>query len=255
MHVRWDPKVLRARSTGRWRAENNSVFWQPTAKVRWQPTANACTRIGRREERLIERGSTPSLRVRTVTESKSARGPAGPLAEGAAGQSKPALESVRLESTDAPRAGRPHGKRFGVLVHAVLATVDLAANAETVTEVARTQGRLVDASAEEIAAASFAAARALEHPLLAETSAAKEQCRRECPILGSCRRWLNRRRGARFGISRDRQARARWVVVDFKTDVELSARRADYERQVGDLLRKPWSHETGDLAEGYLLSV
>ena len=48
---------------------------------------------------------------------------------------------------------RPDGRRFGALVHAVLAEVDLARSAE-VARVAAHQGRIVGASAEEVAAAA-----------------------------------------------------------------------------------------------------
>ena len=46
----------------------------------------------------------------------------------------------------------------------------------------------------------------------------------------------------------------RWTVVDWKTDLELGARRASYERQVG-LYAEAIARATGEPAEGLLLVV
>ena len=94
---------------------------------------------------LLLRGAVPSVNVSTVTD----------LKERHEIVSRSAVQHVATESA---RAGRPHGKRFGVLVHAVLATVDLLADPEQVTKVARAEGRLVSASVEEIDAAAGAVA-------------------------------------------------------------------------------------------------
>ena len=45
-----------------------------------------------------------------------------------------------------------------------------------------------------------------------------------------------------------------WTVVDFKTDVEIAGRTADYERQI-DLYVRAVATATGEPARGVLLSV
>src|SRR5207253_3925621 len=88
-----------------------------------------------------------------------------------------------VESVDAPRP-RPHGKRFGTLVHAVLAAVELDAGRAGVADAAALHGRLLGATAEEVEAAVDTAVRALAHPLLRRAAAAARagRCRRECPV-------------------------------------------------------------------------
>jgi hypothetical protein len=91
---------------------------------------------------------------------------------------------VELADTGSDRRTRPRGRRFGTLVHAVLAAVDLDAGDEAVAAVARAEGRLVGASEEEVVAAADAAVRALAHPILrrAAESARRGECRRETPV-------------------------------------------------------------------------
>ena len=50
-------------------------------------------------------------------------------AEGGLGELTEELPPVRVEATTASSAGeRPHGRRFGILVHTLLATIDLEAD-------------------------------------------------------------------------------------------------------------------------------
>src|SRR5206468_12442730 len=104
-----------------------------------------------------------------------------PATEHAAIGGVPAAE-VAVESAAAPRPRR-HGKRFGTLVHAVLAAVELDAGRAAVADAAALQGRLLGATAEEVEAAIDTAVRALAHPLLrrAADAARAGRCRRERP--------------------------------------------------------------------------
>src|SRR5206468_2550684 len=76
---------------------------------------------------------------------------------------------------------RPRGKRFGILLHATLADVDLGAESAAVAALAANLGRVLGATDEEVAAAATAAAAALRHPLL-KRAAASGDCRREVPV-------------------------------------------------------------------------
>ena len=160
--------------------------------------------------------------------------------------------SVLVEHTDTPRDARPHGKRFGMLVHAILAEVDLAADADRVRVVAIAQGRLAKATPAEVDAAADAAIGALAHLLLlrARAADARDACRREVPVLlpladGSLVE------GVVDLCFRDGGA---WTVVDFKTDVEVGERGPIYARQVA-LYAVAIARATGERATGALLSV
>ena len=90
----------------------------------------------------------------------------------------PALARIQLEKVSRADAARPGGRRFGVLVHAVLATVDLNATADEISAIAQANARLINATPEETDAAVTAARDALRHPLL-QRAAAAEALRRE----------------------------------------------------------------------------
>ena len=138
-------------------------------------------------------------------------------------------------------------------MHAVLAAADLGADAAALAELAALQGRLVDATPEEVAAAADAAAQALEHPVLRRAARATA-LRRETPVL--LRQADGRLAEGVVDLAfREETAKgARWTVVDWKTDREVGARRATYERQVG-LYAEAISRATGEPAEGMLLVV
>jgi ATP-dependent exoDNAse (exonuclease V) beta subunit len=194
-----------------------------------------------RRASLLERGALPSLRVATVTELKDI----APAADQAF--------EVRSESTPVARTSRPHGKRFGILVHAVLSTVDLGADAATLERAARAEGRLLAATDDEVLAAAAAARAALEHGLLIRARKASA-CRRETPMV------LAREDGSLvegvldLAFREIEEGRPVWTVVDFKTDVEIGGRREAYEEQVG-LYVKAVGAATGERARGVLLSV
>ena len=67
-------------------------------------------------------------------------------------------------------SSRPSGPRFGSLVHLILKEIDLKAEFETIKRIAHAHSRLLNATDEEIEAASKAVAAALEHPLLIQSS-------------------------------------------------------------------------------------
>jgi ATP-dependent exoDNAse (exonuclease V) beta subunit len=159
---------------------------------------------------------------------------------------------VELADTGADRRTRPRGKRFGTLVHAVLAAVDLDAGDEAIAAVARAEGRMVGATEEEVVAAADAVVRALAHPILrrAAESARRGECRRETPVA------LPGPGGVQIEGVVDLAFRERfgWTVVDFKTDAEIAARKTRYETQVL-LYVEAIQAATGEGATGVLLAV
>jgi ATP-dependent exoDNAse (exonuclease V) beta subunit len=181
--------------------------------------------------------SAPSLRVRTVTELKDDPGPATP-------------ESVIIEATEGTRRARPHGKRFGVLVHAVLATVALDAGKDAIADAARIQGRMTGATEEEVLAAHDVVLAALAHPLFARARSA-ERVLRETPLM------LREDDGSIIEGIVDLaffEKGAGWTVIDFKTDLDFGARKAAYARQVA-VYARAIAEATGAPAKGALLSV
>jgi ATP-dependent exoDNAse (exonuclease V) beta subunit len=103
-----------------------------------------------------------------------------------------------------------------------------------------------------VAAAVEVVTRALAHPLLRRAAAA-DRCRREVPVvLGLDDGTLVE--GIVDVAFREVHPQPRWTVIDFKTDVELDARLAEYRRQVA-LYAAAVARATGEPAAGVLLRV
>lgn len=125
---------------------------------------------------------------------------------------------VALAHTDAARAERPRGPRFGTLVHALLAELPLDCDARAREDLAHAHARLLGAPAAEAEAACEAARAAFAHPLM-QRAAAADALRRETPIL------LRAPDGSIVEGIVDLAFREgdTWTVVDFKTDLGDSA--------------------------------
>ncbi len=200
----------------------------------------------RRRQGAIERGKKPQLDILTPSEARQ-----DPPGEAAA---------IEWQKVDGPRS-RPSGARFGTLVHTVLRDAELAiddsaadtqsASAQTIADLAALHGRLLDATADEITAAEDCVRRTLAHPLLQQAAAA-ERCHREAPILLPLTPEIDASSAIGHapgdGAAEPRPAEGTllegtldllfydgtsWVVVDFKTDVELSQESRDrYQQQL-----------------------
>ena len=201
----------------------------------------------RDRENTLRKGSLPTLPVVTATA----------VAEGEVAVLKPEERSpVGVERTSSAREGRPRGKRFGTLVHAILAEVELDAEEAGVSVVALAQGRIVGASPVEIEAGAAAAKAALLHPIMRRAAASdrRGECRREAPILLPLEDGTMIEGVIDLAFREMGAAGPEWTVVDFKTDVELTERRGKYETQIL-LYVKAISAATGEPASGVLLSV
>ncbi|MEO8877284.1 MAG: PD-(D/E)XK nuclease family protein, partial [Polyangiaceae bacterium] len=201
----------------------------------------------KQRQNAIGTGSKPQLQIVTVTQKKDA-------AEKVSFGAKPvSAATVLTESTAADRASRPHGKRFGILVHAVLATVPLAATADEIAVVTRAQARLIGSSKEEEASAALSVAAALAHPWFDRARAATD-VRREAPLSHVQEDGALLEGVVDLAFREEQSGKGSWTVVDFKTDVELASRLVEYELQVV-LYARALAAATGEPAVGVLLSV
>ncbi len=236
--VWWDPKVLKLDAQERVGLRQQRILEADQGGTAAAEGERVHAQWQAERQALLAAGAHPSCAVVPVTALAEERSAALPMPE------------VRIETVAATRAGRPGGRRFGALVHAVLAEVDLRASAPEVARTAELQGRIVGASAEEIAAAAAAVVAALAHPVIAR-AAASPALRREVPVA------LPQEDGRLAEGVVDlafRDLDAGWTVVDFKTDAELGPRRATYAAQVR-LYADAIARATGERAEPLLLVV
>ncbi len=180
--------------------------------------------------RTVEDARTPSIRVDTATAWAAAAAESGVDMEIAGAADIRIVEiagGAAFAEASAPKAGRPRGARFGTLVHAVLATVPLDAGADIIRRTAETQGRILDAKADEVSAAAAVVQAVLGHDLMARARATVA-VRRETPLS-----WIQADGTLVEGVldlAFDEGDDT--VVVDFKTDHELSAGEARYRAQL-----------------------
>ena len=193
------------------------------------------------------RGATPSVRV--ITPSSADAATLATPGTDAATEPFP----VTLEQVERPAGSRPHGARFGMLVHAVLASVPLDADPAAIRATAALHARVLGATDAESDGAAELAVRALAHPVLVRAAAAARRglCRRETPVAVEIDGVLVE--GVVDAAFRDADD-GPWTVVDFKTDVQLGARREDYVRQVG-LYARAIAEATGAPVRAVLLQL
>ncbi|MGC4081399.1 MAG: PD-(D/E)XK nuclease family protein [Vicinamibacterales bacterium] len=218
----------------------------------------------------MKAGTTASLTVRTVTE--WAADPNADVSFITAAASQPSLPPVQAGLFDEPTAdvaapeegpqvsivdvrepGKVGGARFGELVHALLATAPLGGSRADFEDVAVVQARILGAPDTERDAAVDAALRVSRHDLLVRAAAAdaRGEARRECPVTFTARNGLLLEGIVDLAFVDE----GRWVVVDFKTDREIShAGEARYTKQVA-LYAAAIERATGQRAEAALVRI
>jgi ATP-dependent exoDNAse (exonuclease V) beta subunit len=174
---------------------------------------------------MVEAGSVPSIRVATATE----------LAAAAAPPELPEATDVVVEE-GARERGRPHGARFGTLVHATLSRVALDAMPEAVAPIAAFFARALGATADETAAAVSAVCGALRTPLIRRAAVAAE-IRRESALGVKLADGTIAEGIADLAFIETIDGARQWTVVDFKTDVEIAGRADEYRRQIAIYVR------------------
>lgn len=164
---------------------------------------------------------------------------------------------VLVEDAAQLNEGRPSGKRFGTLVHALLATVPLTADTAEVNELAALHAKLFGAKDDERAAAAAIANNLLKHPRLRaarEAEAGGRRVWREVPVTLR----IDDRTGTPHLVDGQvdlaYETADGWVVIDFKTDIEIAAAQDAYKQQVA-LYVEAVSKATGQPATGILLRL
>jgi ATP-dependent exoDNAse (exonuclease V) beta subunit len=205
----WDPHALDLeREVENWLRERDLLLVDEGAA---RPAAEAHRAWQEQRGHAVEAGAAPSQRIESATARSFAAAPGEPV------------ELLAVAGRD---AARPRGRRFGTLVHAVLAEVALDAGGDEIARQARAQGRLAGAPPAEIDAAAAAVTAALAHPLLRRAAAAAE-CRREEPVA----HLLEDGTLLEGVVDLAFRDAGGWMVIDFKTDGDPAA-HAQYSLQL-----------------------
>jgi ATP-dependent exoDNAse (exonuclease V) beta subunit len=219
--VWWDPRALKLGAEAPLGIRRPELIVKDVAPEIVESGLAAYNSWRERRRHAVGAGSQSSVAVQTVTQSAKT-----------AGEAAPDLKLPPVEIVELPRAAnRPSGRRFGTLVHAVLASVPLDSDLVLIQRLATIHGRILGAIFEEIAAASEAVQTALAHSLLnqARNAAKQDRCRREVPIA-----WRDTNGVLIEGvIDLAFEQPEGWTVIDFKTDEEFRGNELAYRRQVG----------------------
>jgi ATP-dependent helicase/nuclease subunit A len=216
----------------------------------------------RQREALLVSASEPSLTAKTIT--SLARSTASQKdIRSKASASEPAQlypasfnPDVQVIVTARSDEKRPGGRRFGALVHAMLASIDLEAGAEAVQASAAILGRMFAATQEEVQAAVTTVDATLQHPIMrrAIVSAGKGNIRREAPVLLTLEDGSIAEGVLDLAFREQTSDFDGWSVVDFKTDQEFSTASSYYLSQV-DLYMRAVRAATELPARGIILVV
>jgi ATP-dependent exoDNAse (exonuclease V) beta subunit len=254
--VWWDPHLLdQAADDGRGLSREDLIA-KDAAPGQVAADRAAFDAWAARREATQAAGSRPSLAIQTATEFAAASVAARP-----GGDDEVTIEDAGVVDE------RPSGRRFGTLVHALLAAIPLDGSVDQIRLAAAQHARLLGATDEERAAAAMAVDRTLAHPRLASAREAERAGRRvwrELPlsIVTPAPPAAPARPappGPAAPVLVDGQVDLAYetdqgfVVVDFKTDVALTADEV-YRRQVA-LYVQALTRATGRPARGVLLRV
>jgi ATP-dependent exoDNAse (exonuclease V) beta subunit len=240
--VWWDPSLLKLNVSSSFGLRRDDLIVKDGDMFAVEDRLAAYEKWRADRDRLVEQGSVPALRVQTAT-------------AWAADAARDGIDEAIAASADisvveiAGAAGRPRGARFGTLVHAILAIIPLDADEESIRRTAEVQGNILAAPPEEIVASLSVVQSVLRHELMARARRAP-RLRRETPVT-----WTQRDGTLIEGVlDLAFDDGDRTVVVDFKTDHELSAGEARYRAQLQKYVDAV-SMATGRSASGVLFKV
>lgn len=238
----WDPAALQLDVRETMGLRQSKLLEADKEKIRSERGRREYDEWNSTRRMTLAVGATPAFVVATATELAATK-PLPALAEAA---------EIRIDQV--PRApGRPHGTRFGTLVHATLARVALDAERKEVIAAAEFFSRMLGAPQEETDAAVEAAIAALASPLM-RRAARSSEIRRESTLALMLDDEALVEGVADLAFAQGAGAARRWIVVDFKTDLEIAGRADEYRVQLGLYLRAI-RRATGEPAEGIILWI
>jgi len=241
--VWWDPSLLLASPDDAKGVRREDLISNKADEASVAADRAAYDRWREHLARTQKAGGAPSMAVATATQlSEAVTAPA---------------HAVVVEDAGFG-ALRPSGKRFGTLVHAVLAMLPLDATGGEVEELAALHARLFGAPDDEREAAAGIAKKLLKHPRFIaarESAAAGRRVWREAPVSLRMDAGGDATPSIVDGqVDLAYETPDGWVIVDFKTDIEIASAQDSYKRQVAYYVEAV-QRATGQPATGILLRV
>jgi len=239
--VWWDPATLATTGSGRPTSRLTEFLREDEGKINSQEGIRVHDEW--RQERANLRSSAAKAQLEVTTATAYA------LSETAASENEVAVESLDIDWR------RPHGKRFGTLVHALLAAVRLSADRDAIDDAARLQGRILGAKEDEVKAAAQTVWQALRHPLMQQAAVAEAngRSRREVSVAVKLDEDHLVEGIVDLAFQSDQESEG-WTLIDYKTDFEVSGRLEEYRRQVG-LYSRAIADATGQPVRAVLLRL
>ncbi len=202
----------------------------------------------------LDRGSVPTIRVKTVRELTTDE--AILTDEATEAQRAQRIQDRQVSVTSVSLwlrdMERPSGPEFGTLVHAVLARMPFEATRADLNDIAALEARVLGMSADDALAAGAIAEGVLGHDLLARArrAAARGACRRETPVTLTLEDGTLVEGVVDLAFEED----GAWIVVDYKTDRELAVGDGPYRRQLA-AYASAIAQATGAPASGILARI
>ena len=240
--VWWDPSLLQLNASSSFGLRRDDLIVKDGDMFAVEERLAAYEKWRADRAWLVEQGSVATMQVQTATAW------AGEAARAGVDEAIAASADISIVQI-AGAEGRPRGARFGALVHAVLAIVPLDAGEEVIRRTANVQGRILTATAAEVAAATSVVDAVLRHELMVRARRSL-RLRRETPVT-----WTQKDGMLIEGVLDLAFDEAdETTVIDFKTDHELSAGEARYRAQLQKYVDAV-AAATGRRARGVLFKV
>ena len=172
----WDPKTLRLDVEVHFGIRQEELLSKETPDALIEEDLHRYRAWRSSREQTLTHAGTPSVVVERATD-RAAR-----LVNEEQADRAPGGDVDVIELPHDP--DRPSGKRFGSLVHAVLATVPFEPDVAGINEIATLHGRILGATDEEVTSAAAAARAVMRHPVFKRARAAftRGECLREVPV-------------------------------------------------------------------------
>jgi ATP-dependent helicase/nuclease subunit A len=240
--VWWDPRLLILNVEEKMGLRQDKLLQADEKKVVSDRGVRMHEEWSARRAAMLDAGTTASINVATATELAAAAPADGPAS----------AEAIEIEEMRRDPA-RPHGKRFGTLVHLTMLRAPIDADARAIAKIAAGAAKLIGAPEEEVAAASAAVKAALKSSLMRRAAAAQTVVR-ECPLIVRLEDGTAVEGIADLAFAEDGPDGPLWTVVDFKTDVEVAPRLDEYRAQIRFYVRAV-RESTGRPASGAILWI